>query len=203
MKNQALLFKYDDLKLEGEHIMGELPLELCRDALAEIVGSLGYWVERPVSVSGMIYRTPSGEVIVDAKLKGEADFKCVSCALRQTWTIEIREDLIVVPKTHSTAQEDNVEGEGDLEVSPDLYVFEGHEFDLSDILREVLVLNSMGHPRCEDVGQECGPSLANIGSDEVPEQPEIDPRWAPLLAMQEALQNKEDTDHEDEQESGH
>ena len=203
MKNQALLFKYDDLELEGEPIMGELSLELCRDALAEIVGSSGYWVERPVNVSGMIYRTPSGEVIVDAHLRGQADFKCVSCAQKRTWSIQIREDLIVVPKTHSAAQEGDIEGEGELEVSPDLYIFEGHEFDLGEILREVLVLNSMGHPRCEDVGKVCGPSLAAIGSDEVPEQPEIDPRWAPLLAMQEALQSKDDLDHEDEQSSDH
>jgi len=192
MKNQALSFKYDDLKLEGEPIQGELPLELCQEALATIVGSLGYWVNLPIQVSGYIYRTPSGEVIVDVTLNGQADFKCVSCAQQRTWVIGVREDLIVVPQSHSAAQENDIEGEGDLEISPDLYTFEGHEFDLTEILREVLVLNCIGHPRCEDVHQNCGTSLAELGSDDVPDQPEVDPRWAPLLAMQEALQSKDD-----------
>ena len=129
--------------------------------------------------------------------------ECGSCAQQRTWFIEIREDLIVVPQSHSAAQEDDVEGEGDLEVSPDLYTFEGHEFDLAEILREVLVLNCMGHPRCEDVQESCGTSLAEIGSDEVPDQPEIDPRWAPLLAMQEALQSKDDLVDERDQNADH
>ena len=198
MKSSALIFKYEDLKLEVEPIEGEMPLELCKGALANLVGSSGYWVSQPVKVSGIICRATTGEVIINVELKGQADFKCVSCGRQRTWELDINEDLIVVPKTHSAAQEEDIEGEGDLVLDPDLYVFEGHEFDLVEILREVLVLNSVGHPRCEYVGQECGPSLAEVGSDEVPAQPEIDPRWAPLLAMQEALQSKDDLESEAE-----
>ena len=198
MKNSALIFKYEDLKLEVEPIEGEIPLELCRGALANLVGNSGYWVNQPVKVSGIMCRATTGEVIINVGLTGQADFKCVSGGRQRTWGLDINEDLVVVPKTHSAAQEEDIEGEGDLVLDPDLYVFEGHEFDLAEILREVLVLNSMGHPRCEYVGQVCGPSLAEVGSDEVPAQPEIDPRWAPLLAMQEALQSKDDLESEAE-----
>lgn len=187
----ALVFKYDDLKLEGETLKATLPLNLCQEALKERVGSLGYWVDQPFEVEGALYRTPSGEVIVSTQIDGAADFKCVSCAQRRVWSAHIREDLIIVPEGHEAAHEDDVEGEGDLELSPDLYTFSGHEIDLSEILREVIILNALNHPRCEDIGEECGESLAKSGSDIIPEQPEIDPRWAPLLAMQDSLQSKD------------
>lgn len=196
MKVPALSLKYDDLKLEGEPIKGELPVELCQEALGELVGSSGYWVTESIEATGHVYRTPSGEVIVDVKLSGKANFDCVSCGRHRSWPIRIREDLIIVPEKHEAATEEDVEGEGEVHVSPDLYTFQGQDIDLAEVFREVLILNAMTHPRCDHIGGECGPSLAEAGSDEVPETPMIDPRWAPLLAMQEALDEKE-VDEED------
>lgn len=203
MKNQSeLVFKYDDLKLEGEPVNASLPLELCQGALRERVGSLGYWVSEPFSISGNLYRTPSGEVIVSARVSGVAEFQCVSCGQRRAWSMEIREDLIVVPESHDAAQEEDIGGEGDLDLSPDVYTFSGQEFDLAEILREVLVLNAMDHPRCADVREQCGEPLAKSGSDVLPEQPEIDPRWAPLLAMRDALDSQSDREgHESDDDS--
>lgn len=191
MKVPALLFKYDDLKLEGEPIEAEMPQALCQEALGELVSSSGYWVDEGIQTRGNVYRTPNGEVIISARLSGQADFDCVSCGQRQTWSIQVREDIIAVPTSHAAAMEEDVEGEGELHISPDLYTFEGQMIDLAEIFREVLILNAPTHPRCESMGAECGPSLAIKGSDELPEIPMIDPRWAPLLAMQDALKEKD------------
>ena len=191
-KVTELLFKYDDLKLEGEPLSASLPVELSQEALGEIVGPSGYWVEAPITVTGYIYKTPSGEVIVDGRLNGSAAFDCVSCGRRRVLPIEVREDVLIVPKGHDAATEEDVEGEGDLNLSPDLYVFEGQELDLAEIFREVLILNVLTHPRCDDVKEDCGPSLAERGSDQLPETSGIDPRWAPLLAMHDQLKSKDD-----------
>ena len=191
MKTPELIFKYDDLKLEGEEIAGTLPLELCQEALGKIVGSSGYWVDEEVSLTGHIYRTPGGEVIVDGRLQGKAEFDCVSCGQRQNLAISVREDIIILPKNHSAAQEENIEGEGDLSLSPDLYTFEGQDINLAEIFREVLILNVPTHPRCDDIEGVCGPSLADKG-DKLPETSDIDPRWAPLLALHSQLKSKDE-----------
>lgn len=198
MKVLELLLKYDDLKLEGEPISGSLPQALCQEALGEIVGSSGYWVKNEIRLSGNVYRTPSGEVIVDGHLQGEADFDCVSCGQRRSLTIDVREDVIIVPKNHPAALEEDIEGEGDLSLSPDLYLFEGQDIDLAEIFREVLILNVPTHPRCDLTQKSCGPSLAESGSDQLPETSGIDPRWAPLLAMHDQLKSMNDTNESEE-----
>ena len=194
MKVLELILKYDDLKLEGESINGVLPQSLCQEALGEIVGSSGYWLDDGVRLTGNVYRTPSGEVIVDGRLRGSAEFDCVSCGTRRTIPIDVREDVIIVPKNHSAASEEDIEGEGELDISPDLYIFEGQDIDLCEIFREVLILNMPTHPRCEQVNKVCGPSLAEKGSDKLPETSGIDPRWAPLLAMHDQLKSMNDSD---------
>ncbi len=196
IKVHELLFKYDDLKLEGEPIAGALPVELAREALGQIVGTSGYWVETPVKLTGHLYKTPSGEVIVDGHLSGAADFDCVSCGRRRTLPIKVREDVVIVPKSHIAAKEEDLEGEGELSLAPDLYVFEGQELNLVDVFREVLILNVLTHPRCDNVNKKCGPSLAERGSDELPETSGIDPRWAPLLAMHDQLKSQDDQGEE-------
>jgi uncharacterized metal-binding protein YceD (DUF177 family) len=199
MKVLELLLKYDDLKLEGEPINGVLPKKFCQEALGEIVGSSGYWVNEGVTLSGHVYRTPSGEVIVDGHLKGQADYECVSCGQRRVLSIQVREDVVIIPKNHTAAQESDIEGEGELSLSPDLYLFEGQDIDLAEIFREVLILNVPTHPRCVLSDAKCGPSLAENSSDELPEVSDIDPRWAPLLAMHDQLKSMNSSEEGEEQ----
>jgi uncharacterized metal-binding protein YceD (DUF177 family) len=94
-----------------------------------------------------------------------------------------------------------MDGEGELEISPDIYTFEGHEIDLGEVLHEVLILNAPSHPRCEDAGATCGPSIAERESDVLPIVSEIDARWAPLLAMQEALESERTESERDDSSS--
>jgi hypothetical protein len=50
------------------------------------------------------------------------------------------------------------------------------------------------------LSETCGPSLAEKGSDKLPETSGIDPRWAPLLAMHDQLKSmnaSDDPTHDD------
>jgi uncharacterized metal-binding protein YceD (DUF177 family) len=189
----ALTFKYPDIKQSGEPFDAELPLEVAREALEGYVGPSGYWIDAAPQASGTLYKSPSGEVIADVRLKGEARFECVSCGAKRKLSIAIREDLVIVPEGHDAAQEsDEISGEGEsIEMDPDVYTFKGPTLDLAPILRETLVLEVPLHPRCESVGETCV-RLASMADQEEPEEEYIDPRFAPLLAMREALKAEEE-----------
>ena len=185
----ALTFKYDDIKPEGEPLSAFLPDEVVREALEGYIGPSGYWVDQPIQVSGTLYKTHSGEVIMDARLKGSARFLCVSCGASRHFTIDTREDFVIVPEGHEAVQEedDDIELEGDVELDPDVYTFSPPDLDVTPILRESLVLEVPLHPRCEEVGEVC---VRHAGFSEEAKgfaPGGVDPRFAPFLAMRDAL----------------
>ena len=182
-----LTFKYDEIKPDGDPFKSPLPLQTMKEAVHELIGPSGYWIDDPINVRGTLYRTSSGEVIADAHLKGKVRFHCVSCSCEHTQEIEFREDWVIVPQNHESAQEENIQGQGSLEHTPDLYMFEGPEIKLVEIYREALILSLSLHPRCEDVGQVCTPRVSASIEDAV----QIDPRLAPLLAIRDALAKEE------------
>jgi uncharacterized metal-binding protein YceD (DUF177 family) len=184
----ALTFKYDDIKPEGEPFSSELPQEVVREALEGYVGPSGYWVDQPIHASGTLYKTHSGEVIMDARLKGSARFLCVSCGAPRHLHIDAREDFVIVPDGHEAAkEEEDIELEGDVELDPDVYTFSPPDLDLIPILRESLVLEVPLHPRCEEVGEVCV-RYAGFSEEAKGFTPGgIDPRFAPFLAMRDAL----------------
>lgn len=196
----ALTFKYPDIKQSGEPFDADLPLEVAREALEGYVDSSGYWIDHPLRASGTLYKSPSGEIIADARLKGAVRFECVSCGAARTLNIALREDLVIVPEGHdAAAQEAELTGEGEeIQLDPDVYTFKGSTLDLVPILRESLVLEVPLHPRCESVNETCV-RLASI-NDEFQEEDYIDPRFAPLLAMRDALQAKEEGSSEGDEE---
>lgn len=195
----ALTFKYPDIKQSGEPFDAELPLEVVREALEGYVGPSGYWVDHPFQASGTLYKSPSGEVIADVRLQGEARFECVSCSATRALKVKMREDLVIVPEGHDAAQEEHeLTGEGEaVQMDPDVYTFHGSTLDLTPILRESLVLEVPLHPRCESVEETCV-RLASL-NDEEQEEDYIDPRFAPLLAMREALKAEEESDSGEEE----
>ena len=191
-----LTFKYQDIKQSGEPFDASLPLTVTQEALEGYVGPSGYWVDQPFHASGTLYKSPSGEVIADVRLVGKARYECVSCGAARTLKVSIREDLVIVPEGHDAAQEgDEIAGEGaSIEMDPDVYTFQGPTLDLAPVLRESLVLEVPLHPRCESIGETCV-RLASL-NDDIQEEEYIDPRFAPLLAMREALKAEEEGDSE-------
>ncbi|MBM4291388.1 MAG: DUF177 domain-containing protein [Deltaproteobacteria bacterium] len=187
----ALTFKYDDIKPEGEPFSADFPLDVAREALEGYVGESGYWVEEPIRASGTLYRTSSGEVIMDARLKGRVRFLCVSCGASRHLPIETREDFVIVPEGHAAARvEEDLTLEGDVELDPDVYTFTPPDLNVTAILRESLILEAPLHPRCDAVGEVCV-RYAGL-SDEAPgfAPGGVDPRFAPFLAMRDALAQK-------------
>lgn len=186
--NLQLVFKYADIKASGEPLDTDLPLELTQEALEGYIGTSGYWVDAPMKVSGGVYKTMSGEVIIDARIEGEARFLCVSCNSPRVLPISLREDLVAVPEGHDALSGgDDIHGEGDLELDPDVYSFQGPDLDLSPMLRESLVLEVPLHPRCEEVGETC---VHKVEAHEEPHEEgleDIDPRLVPFLGVRDEL----------------
>jgi uncharacterized metal-binding protein YceD (DUF177 family) len=181
-----LVFNYENLKSDGENFHAEIPQNLCQEYLGELIGSSGYWVDETFKTQGTLYKSLSGEVIADCKISGQARFHCVSCGQSQILSWSMREDLIIVPEKHAAAQEEDLAGEGDLDIPPDIYTFSGHDLDLTPIICEGIVLHAPLHPRCETVSQTC----QTLTQEELPQELTIDPRWAPLLKLQAKTQNK-------------
>jgi uncharacterized metal-binding protein YceD (DUF177 family) len=140
-------------------------------------------------VEGGLYKTISGEVIIDAHLTAQARFLCVSCCAPHVLQIETREDLIAVPEGHDAMRGDegDVQGEGELELDTDVYTFKGPDLDLTPMLRELLVLEAPLHPRCEDVGASCEHTINAQESFEEATDAEVDPRFAPFLGIRDQL----------------
>jgi uncharacterized metal-binding protein YceD (DUF177 family) len=186
--NLQLVFKYADIKASGEPLNTHLPLELTREALEGYLGTSGYWVDEPMKVSGGVYKTISGEVIIDARVEGEARFLCVSCNSPRLLKVNLREDLVAVPEGHDALSGgDDIHGEGELELDPDVYSFQGPDLDLSPMLRESLVLEVPLHPRCEDVGAAC---VHKVEAHEEPVEEgleDVDPRLVPFLGVRDDL----------------
>ena len=190
MSTAELTFKYQDLQATGQSFDTILPLEVAQRALEKLVDQSGYWVDQPPSVSGTLYKTSTGEVICDCKLHCEARFKCVVCSTSRCLSMDYRGDLIIVPESHDAANEPELYGEGEFTSSPDVYTFEGTDIDLTEVIRELLILEAPVHPRCEHAQQSC----VEQEKEELPEAAKIHPQWAPLLAMREALKReKEET----------
>ena len=190
-----LIFKYDDLKTEGESFSTDFPLDVSQDAVRDLVGPSGYWVDESIEAFGTLYRSPNGEVILDGSLKGHARFHCVTCSAERNYPIETREDYIIVPKGHPAAEEIDESGIGELELSPDIYVFSGHEVKLTSIFRETLILNMPLHPRCETLNMVC----RKVDEESATEEDQIDPRWAPLLAIRDQLKRQGDLTTDEEE----
>ena len=179
-----LIFKYDEIKSDGDPFKSALPQTMMQEAVHELIGPSGYWIDEPLQAQGTLYKTSSGEVIADVSLKGKVRFQCVSCSTERQISIQLREDWVIVPKSHEAAQEENVQGQGSLDLTPDLYTFEGPEIHLYEMYREALILALSLHPRCEDVGQKCVSRKSLTLETAV----QIDPRLAPLLAIRDQLE---------------
>ncbi len=188
----ALIFKYDDIKPEGDPFSVNLPDEVAREALEGYVGPSGYWVDEPIHASGTLYRTTSGEVIMDARLKGRVRFLCVSCGASRHLSIETREDFVIAPEGHDAASvEDDLALEGEEALDPDVYTFTPPDLNITPILRESLVLEVPLHPRCDAAGELCV-RYAGLSEEAKGFTPDgVDPRFAPFLAMRDALAQKE------------
>ena len=135
-------------------------------------------IEAPVdSLAGSAVRVPEGEpVVLDLVLERVPDGIVVRGTVRAVWRGTCGVCLTdlehtVGPEVGELFEPEPVEG--------DTYPLEGHEIDLEQLVRDVVLLELPLAPTCETTGRTpCAP-------DAVPERepPPPDPRWAALSEL--------------------
>jgi uncharacterized metal-binding protein YceD (DUF177 family) len=194
MTDLSLKIRYEDLKNHPRDFIGFLDEEVVKEAVDHLAGQCGYFPQGQTKVTGSVYSTVSGEVIVNGRIEASLKFMCVGCAKEHILSFDFHDDFVVLPKNHDSAanlEDADIIGEGMWEDEPDVYTFSGHEIDLSNPFRETLIVNLNPYPRCEDVNQECGKIFRSLDEEQFAEEDRVDPRWAPLLALKKQLAEDE------------
>ena len=181
----GLQFPVADLKPEGRPFEGSLSTEELNSLVADFAGEFGYRLSGEARAEGQLYCTDAGEVIVSGTLKMQLEFSCVSCLKRGLLPLSLRGDY-VMSKTKPGGEGEELS----LDEAPEVYPFEGETVDLEPMLRESVLLSLSQHPRCELAGPSCPPR--NYADKEGSNEPAVDPRWAPLLALKASLSASEE-----------
>lgn len=130
-----------------------------------------------VSVKGELMKH-----IAQTDVRGEIDTKieidCTRCLQPVAQDLKIRFDVdFVTPEFDATARETEL-NQGDLETA----VFAGDELDLTELVREQILLNmpeqTFCDPDCKGLCPKCGQNRNLINCN--CEENETDPRWAAL-----------------------
>jgi len=183
MKSLDLKFRVDDLVSAGRPMEGVLSQSLLGDCLPGLVGKLGYRTEGDATVSGTVYLSAGGEVVVDGKLNVKVGFDCARCLVPCSASIEIEESHVLVKR------KPDQDGDRELVITEDdvddlLTTYQGDEVDLTDLFRQGLMLALPMNPSCGFAGlDDC--VLEERAVDETDDA--IDPRWAPLLELKKKL----------------
>jgi uncharacterized protein len=122
---------------------------------------------------------------VRGRVDGDAGFECARCLRENARPVAIRLRWTMVPRKQlmgggATSDEEVALTTDDLEVS----FYEGEELDLTDLVREAILLDLDPAPRCEVDGCEFAEYTT---ASPVPEGEPVDPRWAPLAALKDKL----------------
>jgi uncharacterized protein len=131
---------------------------MLEEAVEGLTGS-AVTVVGPVQLCLGLDRIPDGIVVrgtVTARWQGE----CSRCLRELAHDLQLAVDELFEPEA--------LEGE--------TYPIEGHEIDLSQLVRDTVLLELPLAPVCSD---ECGP----VPTDET-EEPPVDPRWAVLSELE-------------------
>ncbi len=179
-----LKFRIDEIPTEGRAFEGELSTELLTEPLKGLVGKLGYRIGVPVKVAGNVYKSAGGELVVDARIEGTVGFDCVRCLEARALAFALRQDHVFTraPKDHDLEQ-----GFDEAALSaPDEHPIEGEEIDLTEVLREDILLALPMNPSCESDGVQATTACVSLAEAQ-DEAATIDPRWASLLKLKNEL----------------
>lgn len=189
MARHALNFKFrlEELTQEGRAFEDEIAQPDVADAVGGLVGELGYRAVKAATVSGTAYRVQGDEVVIHGSLQTEVGFDCGRCLVERVLAVSSSFDHLLVKRKKAAKVDDENElvVEDDLLNEPDVEGYDGEHIDLTDLIREDLVLAMPMNPTCDDVaGVEC--KGAALPEEQLPEET-IDPRWAPLLELKKKL----------------
>ncbi len=115
---------------------------------------------------------------VQGKIAAEIEVECNRCLQTAEISLEFPFDAVFVTAENYTQEKEAQLKADDLEVS----VFEGDKLDLTELVREQILLNLptqiFCREDCQGLCQKCGANLNLIDCN--CEEKEIDPRWAVL-----------------------
>lgn len=180
-----LKFRLEEVPLEGRAFEGVLEEDAVRDAVRGLAGNLGYRTNGPATIEGSVYRTSGTDVFVKGTLQVSVQFDCARCLERRTLNARTVVDhmLIKREKPKVPSEDNELLVSDDLLDEPDIEGYDGDRVDLTDLIREDVVLAMPMNPTCDDVeGVECAPL-----ADQQPPEATIDPRWAPLLELKKKM----------------
>jgi uncharacterized metal-binding protein YceD (DUF177 family) len=189
MNTLGLEFRFDLLGFTPRAFEGALSIEQVQAAVGGLIGDLGYRVDTPARAEGTVVRTAGGEVVVNSRFTAELGFDCVRCLTARTVSVDLTGQHVLIKQTPSAASDGDeaIELDQDALDAPEEYGFDGETVKLADVFREELVLAVSMNPQCSDAGaEECAAALP----EQAPEA-QIDPRWAPLLALKQRMQDGE------------
>ena len=132
--------------------------------------------ESPVDVRLTASHAGTGEVVVRGVIEGTLRQECRRCVEPVNGTLEHDVTLVFVSAGDQAAEDD-----------PGVHVYDGAELDLSDAVREEVILAIDPYvvcdPDCRGLCPRCGVNR-NTGTCECADD-EIDPRWEALRALKE------------------
>ncbi len=190
MNRAALSFKFrfEELSHEGRDFADTLAEPVVKDAVEGLVGPLGYTAQGAIAVQGTVYRLSGTEVVVTGSLSGTLGFACARCLADRVLPVQGAFDHLLVKRSKSAPKvAEELVVEDDLLDEPDVEGFDGDHIDLSDLMREDLVLAVPMNPTCEDAVDATCERPAALAEPEEPAEAAIDPRWAPLLELKKKL----------------
>lgn len=125
------------------------------------------------------------------------DFECGRCLTPRVFEAHGQLEYLLVSRENYEASYHHQE---DLELSLDdldVDIFEGEDVALRPFLRESVLLALPNSPTCALTGdaQACDTAFAELarvsGQDDESQRNQIDPRWAPLMALKDKVNDKE------------
>jgi uncharacterized protein len=134
-------------------------------------------LKNAVKVEGKLKRGIA-QTDVQGRISAEIESECNRCLQSAEMSLEFPFDAVFVTAENYTQEKEAQLGADDLEVS----VFEGDKIDLTELVREQILLNLptqvLCREDCKGLCQKCGANLNLIDCN--CEEEEIDPRWAVL-----------------------
>lgn len=184
-----------------------LDLELEEAAVAVLFEELGdFRLATPSNFQSRLRLQRVGESVrVAGEVKVDLVFECGRCLSDRIFEVEANLEYLVMPRaayeatygTHSSPHAGDEDDDG-VQLKPsdlDVSFFEGETLDLRPYLRESVLLETPSYATCELVGldEECDKAYEALQRDAFKDHDEskiADPRWAPLLALQQGDKNK-------------
>ena len=128
-----------------------------------------------------IEKISDGTILVRGGTRAGLAFHCVRCLEPRERTLEAEVDAVLLPSSSVEGMDDDQELTAeDMDVS--FYDDSDEELDLTDVVREALLLEMPTYPTCAD-DEECTPHQLDVEEDE----PSIDPRWQALAKIKERM----------------